>query len=327
MQAVGLLRERGYAHVRHFSPGIQGWIASGGVVERGAVPEPSSAAVVVPARTAAWSPARRGLRARTERALDALRELSFTGLVLTWLGLIAGTAVAIWLDAWLGGAALVALGQPLAPTADGLVTALYFSFVTATSVGFGDVVPIGFVRGLAVVEAAAALLIFGVLVSKFVGKRQDELLEEIHRVSFDERVGRVRMSLHFVLADLHALGVAATGAEPDARRLARLESLVGVFGGELRTIHELLFRNRGRVDDAVLEGLLTRMSACLVEVGELAARLRAVERLSPALADGLHALAESAEEICGECVPHDVAPFVRASMNRVQQLGRALVSA
>ncbi|MFN8058336.1 MAG: hypothetical protein U0Q12_04175 [Vicinamibacterales bacterium] len=115
MQAVGLLRERGYAHVRHFSPGIQGWIASGGVVERGAVPEPSSAAVVVPARTAAWSPARRGLRARTERALDALRELSFTGLVLTWLGLIAGTAVAHWLDAWLGGAALVALGQPPRP--------------------------------------------------------------------------------------------------------------------------------------------------------------------------------------------------------------------
>ena len=63
----------------------------------------------------------------------------------------------------------------------GFVTAIYFSFVTALSIGYGDVVPLGLFRIVAIVEGAAGLLIFGCVISKLVSRRQEELTEEIHQ--------------------------------------------------------------------------------------------------------------------------------------------------
>ena len=49
------------------------------------------------------------------------------------------------------------------------MTALYFSFVTATSVGYGDVVPMGVIRIVAIAEAITGLLIFGSFVFLSIG--------------------------------------------------------------------------------------------------------------------------------------------------------------
>src|SRR5438094_520667 len=80
-------------------------------------------------------------------------------------------------------------GRDVDADARGLLTALYFSFVTATSVGYGDVVPLGFARALAIAEAATGLLLFGCLISKLISTRQEQLIEEIHRTTFEDRLG------------------------------------------------------------------------------------------------------------------------------------------
>src|SRR5262249_15067901 len=149
---------------------------------------------------------------------------------------------------------------------------LYFSFVTATSVGFGDVVPVGLARVLAVTESAVTLIIFGCLVSKFVSRRQELLIEEIHRITFEERLGRVRTNLDPVGTELAAVARACSeGRAPRERLMPRIESTVMVYVGELRTVHDLLYRPQDPLDEQVLEGILASVATAFRELSEVLA--------------------------------------------------------
>src|SRR6202021_1632313 len=97
-----------------------------------------------------------------------------------WSGTILLSGTCFWLGALIGEHGLVEGGRPLDADLNGFVSALYFSFVTATSIGYGDIVPIGAGRVIAVAEAVTALLIFGAVVAKFVSHTQEELVSEIH---------------------------------------------------------------------------------------------------------------------------------------------------
>ena len=52
--------------------------------------------------------------------------------------------------------------------AAGFYDAVYFSFITATATGYGDIVPLGFSKFLALIEVIVGMLIFGLLISKLV---------------------------------------------------------------------------------------------------------------------------------------------------------------
>lgn len=84
--------------------------------------------------------------------------------------LLAGLLFAIAFMAvdlrWPGSVVEVAggTGAPLT-----LETAIYYSFVTLATLGYGDVVPRGVARGLAVVEAVGAQLYLTVTVARLVG--------------------------------------------------------------------------------------------------------------------------------------------------------------
>lgn len=49
-----------------------------------------------------------------------------------------------------------------------LVTALYLSGVTLTTLGYGDVTPMGLARGFAVIESAYGMLLFAFVIVLFV---------------------------------------------------------------------------------------------------------------------------------------------------------------
>jgi len=67
--------------------------------------------------------------------------------------------LAIVLEAWLW--ALLYLFHPLVSTLSDLETAFYFSMVTFTTLGYGDVVLTGQWRTLASIQAANGVIIFG----------------------------------------------------------------------------------------------------------------------------------------------------------------------
>ena len=259
-----------------------------------------------------------------DTVVDTFERRSTGQLLQAWVGMIFACGLVYWLTGLSPARALLESGRPVTFDAGGLVTALYFSFVTATSVGYGDVVPVGFARAVAIAEAVAGLLIFGAVIAKFVSRRQERLVEETHRLAFEDRLDRVQTNLHLVLSDLQ--GIAAMcdeGRVPSARIRVRLESAVLVFAAEMRVIHDLLYRPQQTPDEQVLEGILVSLAAALQELAELLACATVPDR-SPLLAKNLSAMSRLADEICGECVPTVYADDLRGWMDRVKQTSAML---
>jgi hypothetical protein len=242
-------------------------------------------------------------------------------LLKLWLGLVSGCAVFYWA---FGAAGIGGLreGERLARGLSGLRTAFYFSFMTAASAGFGDVLPMGASRVVAIGESLGGLLVFGVVVSKLVSRRQEEVVDEIHRIAYEDRLERVQTDLHLVLAELQGITRLCRAPEvPDDHVLARVDSASGICLAELRTIHDLLYRPESAPEEAMLEGILASLAIVLHEMRDL---MRCLAFRSPYLTRNLEGVAHLAVEICADCVPRRYAPNLREWMDRIQEAARDL---
>ena len=284
---------------------------------------PSAAAV---ARDRARRAMLAGLRTGPRSWIEHLANWPYSRLIDGWLLMVAGLGLVYWGGSAVGFGALLDAGTPMQGDLRGLLSALYFSVVTATSVGFGDVVPTGPLRLFAVLEGAAGLLLFGCIVSKLVSQRQDVLVRETHLIAFEERLGRVRTDLHFVLSELQAIALEteAHGMRVDDRLLARLESTTMMLAGELRTIHDLLYRPHQTPDEAMLESLLASLAASMRELCDLLTLAPRAQDRSELLTNTLASVRTLAGEVCGDCVPRQYAPHLKVWMDRIQTHARAL---
>lgn len=310
---MSLLQEMGYTRVSHFAGGLHEWQEAALPVEpqRPARPLPLVAHHVVPARRGPW------------QALGAAVEGGSTrDLVKLWSGMILVCTV-LYLVLGLTGAGGLREGDSAVHGAAAVWTAFYFSFVTAASAGFGDVLPAGASRAVAIVEAVGGLLVFGAVVSKLVSRRQEEVVDEIHRIAYEDRLERVQTDLHLVLAELQVITRLCQAPEiPDEQLLARIDSASGICLAELRTIHDLLYRPQSSLEESMLEGILASLSIVLREMRDL---LRCLSIRSPYLTRNLEGVARLAEGICADCVPRRYAPNMREWMDTIQAVARDLV--
>lgn len=308
----------GYTNLLYYVGGMADWVESGGPVEKvepAAAPPRSGQNIQSPiSSNSSWS-----------SFLDLLANWSLDRLVGFWLGMILVFGLVYWGAGISMGWGLQAGNVAVKPDLEGLGTAIYFSFVTALSIGYGDVIPLGALRILAVAEGIAGLLIFGCVISKLVSRRQEDLIAEIHRTTFDDRLDRVRTNLHLVFSDLGAVQQlqAEQGALP-GQVLRRLESTVRVFRGELQTVHDLLYRPQVIPDEEPLESLLANLVICLQSLVELNGSRPKNGGQSDALDRGLSAIGNLAREICGECVPRTYAPQLKESMDQIHELARKI---
>jgi hypothetical protein len=305
---VSLLTALGYTNVRHYPGGLAEWM------ESQTAPRTSQTAVRATHATPRLF--------ASARFLDALADQTVGGLFLIWIEIVGVCGVLYWCLAWLPPHGLQTNGAPVRPDALGVLSAVYFSAVTATSVGYGDIVPLGAARLLAIGESIAGLVIFGCLISKFVSRRQEELIGEIHRIAFEERLGRVRTNLHLVRTEVQATSRLCEGQEvAPPMAVARVESIAMVFVGELRVVHDLLYRPRHTPDEPVLEAILASLASVFREFSEL---LRCVAGAradrSAALRTQVAAMSRLANEICGDCVPRQFAPALRTWMDQIQRI-------
>src|SRR5260370_40739929 len=84
---------------------------------------------------------------------DFVDRQSTPRLFSVWLGLALLFGVIYWMAGLLHHSGLSEGGRWVDGTLHGLWRAIYFSFVTVTSVGYGDVVPRGLAPGAAICEA------------------------------------------------------------------------------------------------------------------------------------------------------------------------------
>jgi len=309
---VGLLTEMGYTRVDDFTGGMQVW-------QEAAMPLESAeeTAVAQPVVTAAPAAVKRE-RDRGRALVDLFERRSTADLVILWFGTIGACALLYWLLSTTTMGGLREGSRPIEGGLRGLLTALYFSFVTATSVGFGDVTPLGAVRALAIAEAVVGLLVFGAVVSKLVSRKQEQVVSEIHRIAFEDRLESVQTDLHFVLMELQSIEQRCRTPGTDQQQVrGRLESVSAICLAELRAIHDLLYRPQSLPDESILEGILASLSIVLRELRELL-RCISFER-SGYLEKNLRGVSQYAEEICSDCVPRRYAAHLREWMDTIKE--------
>lgn len=335
-QAVALLQQLGYSNVRDYRGGLADWIDSGGPLESvtGEISSPGQSTqpigpqlIVSPDGHPGRGPARVSRESGwNDSVLGLVDRLSTFRLFLFWIGTIALSGFAYWAIALFGDhKVLVEAGVPIRANLDGLASALYFSFVTATSLGYGDILPVGVARVIAISEAVAGLLIFGAVVAKFVSHRQDELVREIHRVTFDERLDRVQSNLYVVISELLSINSLCEARSIPLQRIGiQLDSAVLLFLSELRTTHDLLYQPRLMVEEGILASILANLASALEVLAELLTCLPSEFARSQPLEISLQNLTRLAADICGNCVPHAYTPRLVFWMDRIQNTSRRI---
>lgn len=79
---------------------------------------------------------------------------------------------------------------------------LYYSIITATSTGYGDITPMGISKFLASLQSMLALFVFAVFVTKLVSHRQELALKEVHKLTFEDIFHNTREDLFIIRKDL-----------------------------------------------------------------------------------------------------------------------------
>lgn len=309
----------GYENIRYYAGGMADWMEHRGPV---ATLQPSG----VQGRLANVVKRARPGRLSWSAAVDVLANCSMEQLLSFWLGMILACGLIYWVAGLAIERGLQAGDAAVTTDVSGLVTAIYFSFVTALSIGYGDVIPLGALRILAVAEGAAGLLIFACVISKLVSRRQEEMVQEIHRIALEERLDRVRTNLHWVFSDFEGIAeIRQAHAILPEQWLRRLESSVRVFCAELQTLHDLLYRTRSLVDEEVLKSLLANLAICLQSLKGLLNSEKSQLQSASGLNSSLRMINNLANEICGACVPRLCAPAMKQWRDQIQALAREIV--
>ncbi|MDA3936919.1 MAG: potassium channel family protein [Actinomycetota bacterium] len=122
------------------------------------------------------------------RVLRLINEVSLGWLLAALFGTIVLFAIGFWLLA-LAGSSVLEFTYRTGP-AKGFDDALYFSLVTISSLGYGDIRPVGLGRIIAGTEVVVGLAFFGMLVAKISSVKQDYLLRRLYSELVDEKLDR-----------------------------------------------------------------------------------------------------------------------------------------
>ena len=315
-QAVHLLRNLGYTNVREYHGGMEEWAERGGRIERAEV----EVHVVTGPRVPRWRVLLSRCSPASVFAWASAQPLPI--LFGIWFGVAVVFAAIYW---GAGEAMMLASGdKPIQRDSQSMLTALAFSIATAMAASYGEVVATGLMRVAVLVETVAGLFLFSALVTKILGAQQEQVLSEIHRVTFENRVGRVRTNLQLVLTDLADLSNRCSDPATTPRRLrGRIESVAMIFASELKAARDLLRGRPADADDVSMEALFACFASGLEELGDLLTCLVSAHQRSGSLRRSLRTIAHLGEELCNAPSTRE-SPALALTVDRVQRLCRAL---
>ena len=91
---------------------------------------------------------------------------------------------------------------PLTRDVIGLGNSMYFSFITALTIGYNDIVPVGYAKLAVIIEAIFSIAILGIFIAKIVSVKQEELMHEVEELSFEESTNSAISELYIFRNDL-----------------------------------------------------------------------------------------------------------------------------
>lgn len=218
------------------------------------------------------------------RPVMALVEMSYTQLFTIWISLMLAFGLAYMALSYFPGNGP---GQIVdMPAWARFWNALYFSIITGASTGFGDITPQGLSKVFAAAQSVIALIVFAIFVSKLASQRQEIVLEQVHRLAFEEFLHNLREGLFIVRKDCddcirmldageqlpHRQWINTQTALSHAEALMeellvfyRHESIYAISGTRERLLVDAVGRTVHRVCDLVTK---LRQSSLLPEQGE-----------------------------------------------------------
>ncbi|MBS3176856.1 two pore domain potassium channel family protein [Candidatus Woesearchaeota archaeon] len=128
--------------------------------------------------------------------------LTFPNIFLLWTSIIVVFGLAYY---FFTGAHSFLYSNPEGEIVTDIWNNIYFSFVTATTTGFGDLIPFGYFKAISIIEVIFGLLLLAIVTSKLVSIKQNIILTEIYDISFNEQIRRLRSSLFVFKQNLNKI--------------------------------------------------------------------------------------------------------------------------
>lgn len=129
------------------------------------------------------------------------------------------------------GNGLISTGTTPQPITFG--TALYFSLITICTVGYGDVVPVGFARALACFEAVFGVSMVGIILAKITSARLSHHVSRLFGSDAEDRLDQFRskfQELESALSQLSPLISQAFPETPAAKPTQHRDAFLEKFG-------------------------------------------------------------------------------------------------
>lgn len=294
-RAVSILAETGYQHISLFPGGIEEWTASGRGLER------------------SHETAR---NERRERVINLINALTIRQWVSLWFTMILFCASMYWLGSLTPWPGLAQDGNPVRSDWSGLGDCIYFSFVTATTVGYGDIVPsASWARALAAIEAMGGMLLVGAVISRLLSAQQEKLLQDTHDLAFNEHLGRMQNSLHLLISefqDLEALQL--DGRIEQSKTELRFSSGATILLRDLKIVKDLLQERMEKADEGSLELLLLTLNSTL------RAYLEVLSLVKCSKSRVTTQLARVISDVCSACMPTETSDEMRELIRQTELL-------
>ncbi|HLD12554.1 MAG TPA: potassium channel family protein [Candidatus Nanoarchaeia archaeon] len=128
----------------------------------------------------------------------------------------------------------------------GLADSIYFSFVTAATIGYGDITPIGLGKIFAIIEGMLGMLLYGIVISKLVSVKQEVILEEVYNLSFEEHLNRLRSTLYLSRSDMTKIIVKIENKDITQQELKELPNILHGLDSILNDILKLISTNNNK---------------------------------------------------------------------------------
>lgn len=177
--------------------------------------------------------------------LHLIDQLSTTVWIGLWLTTILFSAVVYWTAShYLDGHGLVCTMHREMKAPVNFPTALYFSCVTTTTLGYGDFAPEGISRIFAIFQAFLGMAVVGAVISKVLTRHQGQTIAETNLIAVTEQSASVFTALNEQLVEFQKISRAKEHDDHDeagnARLVRRWVNAELRFNFMLETIQELI---------------------------------------------------------------------------------------
>jgi len=126
--------------------------------------------------------------------------------------------------------------EPLTKDVIGFGNSMYFSFITAMTIGYNDLVPVGYSKLFVVIEAILSVAILGIFIAKIVAVKQEEIIHEVEELSFEESTNSAISELYIFRNDVKTIIETTKTSKKNNNNLKSFEQSLNMFKLALQNI-------------------------------------------------------------------------------------------